>query len=149
MTTAPETMDDSIRLLVYEKLGAAMKAASAGDLNTARALSTEAWQHIPEPKYGWDTSYMCLRGIVNVLRGIGDHDRAIGLVNDYLASQYYSDSEAAPFFWLGTLYFEKGDTEQAYAHMDRANQKSKGRVFVDEDKRYRDFYFSRKKGRPH
>jgi len=145
MTLTAKRMDEPIRLQVYEKFGAALNALKTGDRRGAYDLGEEAWALVPEPKYGWDTSYMCLLMMVKALRGAGKCDPAIELVNGYVTSPHYAPHESGPYFWLGTLYFEKGDFAQAHSYLDRANKMSRGRDFVDEDKRYRDFYFGQKK----
>lgn len=134
------TMEDAIRVPIYELFGKAKEATSHGNHAKAESLCDEAWARIPEPKFGWDVSYMCVLGMVKFLRSAGKHDKAIDLVNAYLASEFYSDFEDGPYFWLGTLHYEKGDLLKAFEYFDRANKMSRGRCFVEEEAKYKQFF---------
>ena len=133
-------MEDAVRVPIYELFAKAKRAILIGDTATADELCDAAWARMPEPKFGWDVTYVCLRGTVTYLRAAGRYDKALGLVNDYLASDYYLDYQDGPYFWLGTLHYEKGEMAKAYEHFDRANAMSRGRCFVEEDPRYVRFF---------
>ena len=135
-----QTINEEIRLEVYRLLGAAKKAGESGDIATSTQLANEAWSHIPEPKFGWDVTYVCIGAMVKLLRRCGQHDQAMAIVNGYLQSPYYLDYQDGPHFWLGTLQYEKGDLAAAYQHFERANRMSRGRCFVEEDSKYKGFF---------
>ncbi len=125
---------------IYAILKMAKVAAESGNNASAARFCDEAWQLIPEPQFGWDSSYICTCHTVTILRRTMHYDKAISLVQQYLGSGFYQDFEYGPHFWLGTLYFEKGELTSAYSHLERANKMSKGRCFKEEDQKYRDFF---------
>jgi hypothetical protein len=147
--TTPLTMDESIRLAAYDLFRQAKEFVQAQDFATAERCCIQAWGLIPEPKYGWDSSYMCLLYAVKFLRGAKCYDVPMKLVHEYLLSGYYRDHEDGPYFWLGTLHYEKGEMAEAFNQFDRANRMSRGRCFKEEDPRYKAFYKAFKtRGRP-
>lgn len=138
--TNPPIMDEAIRLRVYGLFTEAKECVARGNLDRAAHLCEEAWKLIPDPKYGWDSSYMCVLGMAQFLRGAQRYDRAIEIVQGYLDSEYHEEYQHGPHFWLGTLHFEKGELGVAYSCFDRANKISRGRCFRDEDPRYKAFF---------
>jgi tetratricopeptide (TPR) repeat protein len=142
-------MDESIRLAAYALYKRCDDAIKVNDFASAERLCEEAWQLIPEPKFCWDSSYMCLSHTVTLLRGARRYDRARLLVQEYLDSGFHLEYQDGPYFWLGTLYYEMGNLDEAFALFDRANRMSRGRCFKEEDPRYETFYKGlRSKGRP-
>ncbi|HKE83195.1 MAG TPA: hypothetical protein VKB50_05560 [Vicinamibacterales bacterium] len=145
----PPTMDESIRTAAYDLFRQAKESLQTQDFASAERCCMEGWGLIPEPKYGWDSSYMCLLYVVRFLRGARCYDLAMKLVHEYLLSGYHHDYVYGPYFWLGTLHFEKGEMAEAFGQFDRANKMSAGRCFKEEDPRYKSFYKAFKtRGRP-
>jgi hypothetical protein len=134
-----KSMDDTVRTTVYSLFGQAKQALERGNNSDAERLTDEAWAAVPAPKYGWDRTYMVLFMLTKLLRAVGSHGKGIQLVRGYLNSEYYSDHEDGPFFWLGTMHFEKGELAEAFEYLNRANSMSKGRCFDEEDPKYKAF----------
>jgi tetratricopeptide (TPR) repeat protein len=135
-----KSMEDAIRIPIYDLFGQAKEAAKIGDSDTVEHLCDEAWAKVPEPKFGWDVTYMFLLGMAQLLRIAGKYDKAIDVVSRYVASEYFLDYQYGPYFWLGALYFEKGDLIRSYEFFDRANRMSRGRCFDGEDRKYKRFF---------
>lgn len=133
-------MKDAVRIPIYDLFARAKQASEVGNYAETERRCDEAWARIPEPRFGWDVTYMCLSGMVDFLRAAGRYDKVITLVEDYLSSEYCLDYEVGPYFWLGTLHYEKGDLGKAYSYLERANKMSRGRCFVEEDPKYKQFF---------
>lgn len=136
----PKTLDDAVRNNLNEMIKSAFLDIKNGDLQSAISIGDNIFESIPEPKYGWDYSYILLECMVEILRSTGQYGKAFELVNKYISSPYYLDYEDGPYFWLGTLYFEKSEFSEAYENFQRANKISRGRCFVEEDPKYKAFY---------
>jgi tetratricopeptide (TPR) repeat protein len=136
----PISMPDSVRIPIYDVFSRAKCAVETGNYVESERLCDVAWELIPEPKLGWDVSYICLKGMVDFLRAGGSDEKAIKLVETYLASEHYDDFEHGPYFWLGTLYYEKGNLDKAYSYFERDNKMSKSRCFEEENSKYKTFF---------
>ncbi len=124
---------------IYAVLAKAKPAVESGDNQLASQYSDEAWALVPEPRFGWDSSYICTHHTVKILRRAGLYDKAIALVNSYMTSGFHLDYQDGPYFWLGTLHFEIGEMEEAFGLLKRANSMSGGRCFLEEDPKYKKF----------
>jgi tetratricopeptide (TPR) repeat protein len=140
VATQSTPMPDDVRLPIYAVFSEAKQAAAAGDHARAEQLCEDAWGRIPEPKFGWDVTYVCLGAFVKYMGASRSYDKPIEAVNAYLGSPYYAEYQDGPYFWLGSLYYEKGDLARAFEYFERANAMSKGRCFVEEDPRYKAFF---------
>jgi tetratricopeptide (TPR) repeat protein len=120
--------------------GEAKAALASGDLVGASEASFRAWAAVPEPKYGWDFSYVLLNSLVTFARPTARRREVVPIVEGYLASEFYLDYQEGPWFWLGTIYFEEGDMLRAFENFERAVSISRGRCFREEDPKYRRFY---------
>ncbi|ULQ46503.1 hypothetical protein JN531_015560 [Flagellatimonas centrodinii] len=125
---------------IYALLRKAQEAIAIGDEDSAERFCDDAWNAIPEPKYGWDSSYICTSHEVALLRSLRRFDKAISLTQGYLDSGFHLEYEDGPFFWLGTLHFEKDDLDKAYEFFERANKMSRGHCFREEDPKYKLFF---------
>jgi hypothetical protein len=125
-------------------LWSAKRALASEDRDGAARLAYEAWTLVPEPKYGCDRAYMFMFALMRFARPAGAYDDLIAIVDGYISSGFHSEHEDGPYFWLGTLYFEKGNLMRAFEYFDRAQKMSRGRCFVDEDPRYKRFYTANK-----
>jgi TolA-binding protein len=134
--TIPRALDVSP---VYASFKKAKDAAAVGDETSAERYCDEAWQQIPEPKYGWDSSYVCTLHMSTLLRGLRLYDKAIDVVNGYLQSGFHLEYQDGPYFWLGAIYFEKGELSEAYSYLSCADKMSRGRCFREEDPKYKSF----------
>jgi len=132
-------LDAALRDAILGLFALARKARDSENRVDAVRLSEEAWAQVPEPKFGWDVTYVFLSRMVRFFRDGGQIDEGIQLVNSYLGSGNHLDYEDGPYFWLGTLYFEKGELQKAYEHFVRAEKMSGGGCFREEDPRYKQF----------
>lgn len=121
----------------------AKAASDAGNQEEAARLAFDAWAAVPDPKYGWDRSYMFLFSLFRFGRLSQRRREIISIVSDYLKSEYYLPDEDGPHFWLGALLFEEGDLEAAFGSIQRAVQISRGRCFREEDPKYKRFFDER------
>jgi tetratricopeptide (TPR) repeat protein len=124
----------------------ARAAADAGNYEQAIELALDAWDAVPEPKYGSDRTYMFLFALFRFGRLSERRQELIEIINGYLNSGFYRATEDGPYFWLGALRFEEGQFDQAMVDLHRAVQMSRGRCFREEDPRYKQFYEDRRKG---
>ena len=92
----------------------------------------------PEPKYGWDRTYMFLFALFRSGRLSTQRKAVIDIVTGYLKSDYDLAVEDGPYFWLGALMFEEGQFDTAFENLQQAVQISHGRCFREEDPRYRE-----------
>lgn len=130
------------RALIEALVGVFSKArvaAAQSEAALTESLCWEAWALVPEPKFGWDSSYVVLGRMVSFLRAAKVYEKAISLVHGYLESGHHLDYEDGPYFWLGTLHYEKGNLGDAYTYLDRANRMSGGRCFREEEPKYKAF----------
>jgi tetratricopeptide (TPR) repeat protein len=142
MSNPPPVIDEAVRLRVYSLFKEARAALLAADRDSCKHLCNEAWALIPDPKFGWDVSYMCVLAMAEFLRDAGALEQALDTVDAYLASPYYLEYQDGPHFWLGTIYFEQGRFAEAFLHMDKANGMSRGRCFAEQYQRYKAFFTS-------
>jgi hypothetical protein len=133
-------LDPALRDAILALFAQARKALDSENRDEAVSFSTEAWARVPEPKFGWDVTYVFLSRMVRFFRNGAQIDEGIKLVNGYLGSGHHLEYEDGPYFWLGTLYFEKGDLQRAYDYFVRAEKMSGGRCFRDEESRYKQFF---------
>ena len=124
----------------------AKAALDHGDAEEAASLALEAWTTVPEPKYGWDRSYMFLFSLFRFGRLSHRRREIIAIVSDYLRSEYYRPEEDGPHFWIGALLYEEGEFDAAFDSLQRAVQISRGRCFREEDPKYKRFFDERRAG---
>lgn len=124
----------------------AKAAFEKSDFEEAGRLALEAWEIVPEPKFGWDRSYMFLFSLFRSGRLSSHRKRIIDIVDDYLRSAWYLDGQDGPHFWRGALLFEEGQFDAAFEDLQRAAKMYRGRCFQEEDPRYKKFYDERRKG---
>lgn len=124
----------------------AKAASDSGNPEEAARLALEAWANVPEPKFGWDRSYMFLFSLFRFGRLSTRRRDIIAIVSEYLHSEYYRPEEDGPHFWIGALLFEEGDLGAAFDSLQRAVQISRGRCFREEDPKYKKFFDERRAG---
>lgn len=133
-------LDEKLRLEIYDLLTKAKAEIESDKKDRALVLCEQAWALFPEPKAQWDVSEVVLRAMVIRLRAIGEFEKAVGVVGNFLESVSDGYDYYGPSFFLGTLYFEMGNLDRAFHFFNDANKKSRGRCFQEEDKKYKDFF---------
>jgi hypothetical protein len=141
LETAAPQLDPEIVDGIEDLLLEAKNATERGDPDGAARACMQVWEQLPEPKYQWDFSYVFLHGMVTYLRSARrNYDELVKIVEGYISSKYFDPEDYGPYFWLGTLAYERGDTEAAYQYFEKANKMTGGRCFADQDPRYRAFF---------
>jgi hypothetical protein len=102
-------------------------------------IAESAWNSLPEPKFEWDVSKSFAHALAGIYRDTGDFSKGISLMDAMFASGTVKPHQDGPRFVLGTLYFEKGDFENARKWLKEANKISKGRCFEGQPPRYKEF----------
>lgn len=139
-TTAPQ-LNPKIVDAIEDLLLEAKNALNRGDPDATAKACMQVWESLPEPKYQWDFSYVFLHGMVKYLRPARrNYEELIKILEGYISSKYFDAEDYGPYFWLGTLAYERGDLETAYQYLAKANELTGGRCFGDEDPRYRKFF---------
>jgi hypothetical protein len=126
----------------------AKAAFDRADHEEAANLALQAWDAVPEPKYGWDHSYVFLASLFRRARLSARRSEIMRIVREYLDSDFYLAIEDGPHFWLGALLFEEGQFEAAFENLERAARISRGRCFREEDPKYKKFFDERRKRAP-
>jgi len=140
-----KVIDENLRLKIYDLLITAKELINNKKHTEAESLCDQAWALMPEPKAGWDSSYVILRGVVMRLRDIGNNKKAILRINEFLKDDSIFTGQAEPLFLLGAAYYDNNQYDEALDYLVQANHISKGRCFVEEPSRYKDFLKSKKK----
>ena len=139
--TLSEKVFDELDILHAE----AKSALGRKDLEGAARISDDAWARLPEPKFAWDHSYICLHRLVECKRPTGKGlDEMVSLLQAYIASEYHSADNFGTRFLLGTLQFDLGKLDQAFEAFQAAGKLSGGYCINGQDPLYRKFYKERK-----
>ncbi len=113
----------------------------------AEDLSTRAWHELPEPKLGWNFySNIIPRDNLLFFRDIKEFEKAIHWL-EITRESYGPGRNEVIEFYAATLWFTMGDLDKAYEEFDRQYKFGKTRPFQGEDRKYLDFYLSRKKAK--
>jgi len=147
VTREPARLDESVLERIHAIQWRAKAALDRADHEQAAVLALQAWDAVPEPKFGWDRSYVFLFSLFRSTRLSRRRKEVIGIVNDYLRSDYYLAIEDGPHFWIGALSFEEGQLDTAFENLERAVQISRGRCFREEDPKYKKFFDERRKAK--
>ncbi len=133
-------LDPIIREKVDQLFIEAGKTFDSGNKSAGLELAEKAWSVIPSPKFDWDVSLSFTQTMACFYRDSELYEKAIELMGDLIREKELKPHQDGPFFTLGTIYFEKGDLDQSFKNLDKANKISKGRCFRNGDKKYLDFY---------
>lgn len=108
-----------------------------GDFRAGLLKLQELWDSMPEPKVDIPNVYLVIEYAVKLSMQVGDIDSAWQWA--ILAPKYNrrrQDLGEAEFL-VGKVAFEKGDMDTARDQFAIANEKSRGRIFYDEDPKYK------------
>lgn len=129
---------------LLRKSGEAMRA---GNWDEEKKYALEAWDALPDPKLGWNFySNIIPRDMVTAYRDHKEFDEALKWLEitrqSYKSTIENPDSEIE--FIAATVYYEMGDTDRAFQIFDWQFKNWKRRPFEGQDRKYLDFYLSRK-----
>jgi hypothetical protein len=145
--TQRQKLPEDIRQQIDGLLRQAGEAKRGGDPERREKLSLRAWEMLPEPKLGWDYySNIMPRDNLLFYRDTKQFDKAQKWLEITRTSYGPGRNESVEFL-AATLWYESGDTQKAFEEFDRQFKSFKTRPFQGEDKKYMDFYMSRKKNR--
>lgn len=118
----------------------AFTARRAGDLDTSLRLLVEAWDRLPEPKLECDESFFVVKAMIGTLLLKGDPAGA----DEWSDHMMHADTERADCgereFVIGRVAFALHDHDRARELLTIANRKSRGRCFIDQDRKYMRFF---------
>jgi tetratricopeptide (TPR) repeat protein len=145
MTIVRKKLDEKLFDRIDTLFASAKDALSKGENEQAARLADEAWSMLPEPKFGWDFSTVCLTWLAETKASarIG-LEGLIELVEKFNASEYCAPHVFGTRFVLGTLYFERQQLDKAFELFEAANALSGGQCFSERDPRYRKFFKQRR-----
>lgn len=125
---------------VYQQAGALIRqskqALECGNKENAALLASQAWELVPNPKYGWDSSLSLVRSLVRLLRESERYNDAIAIARGHLESEFYLEYQYHPYFLLGTVHYAMGELENARECFLQAHRIGGARAFLDEPKEY-------------
>lgn len=108
-----------------------------GDYIKSIDLLIEAWDKLPDDKVQYDESYLIIWGILEIAIKIGNID----IMNQWVDKIFIADPGRGDTgereMWAGRVAYESNDMDKAKMYFEIANQKSKGRCFGDNDKKYK------------
>lgn len=108
-----------------------------GDYIKSIDLLIEAWDKLPDDKVQYDESYLIIWGILDIAIKIGNID----IMNQWVDKIFIADPGRGDTgereMWAGRVAYESNDMDKAKMYFEIANQKSKGRCFGDNDKKYK------------
>jgi tetratricopeptide (TPR) repeat protein len=133
MQPVVEPLDPAIEQKISARFKQALALLNSADKVKASQLALDAWNQMPEPRFGWDVSLSKTRVLVHILREAGQYEPAIDVLKQHLQSRFYQEYQYHPYFLLGTVYFAMGDMDSARENFRIADRISRGRCFVDEN----------------
>ncbi len=124
---------DALFISAYESL-------ERKDLTKARSQAEKAWKILPEPKFDWDVTLSFVTGICEMYRELAQYDLALNIIEQLEKSDHMDEFDDGPLFLKATVYYEMKDLEQAKHWFAVANDISRGRCFVEEPAKYKEFF---------
>lgn len=147
MTSPHPELPAALREQVDALLKQAGDARRAGDLVNSERFRNEAWALLPEPRIGWNFyGQVVPRNALLFFRDTKQFDKAQRWL-EVAREAYGPGRDDMIEFLAATLWFEMGDLDKAWAEFDRHHKAFKTRPFQGHDRKYLDFYLSRKSGR--
>jgi len=143
--TPPQELPNDMRDQIDGLLRQAGEAARGNEPERSESLRLQAWEMLPEPKLGWDYySNIMPRNNLVFYRNTRQFDKAKHWL-EVTRESYGPGRDESIEFYAATLWYEMGDFDQAFEEFDRQYKAFKKRPFEGHDKKYLDFYMSRKK----
>jgi tetratricopeptide (TPR) repeat protein len=134
-----------VRQQIDDLLRQAGEAERGGEPERSEKLSLKAWDMLPEPKLDWEFySNIIPRDNLIFYRDRHQFDKAL----QWLAitrDSYGPGRNDSVEFLAATLWYEMGNLDEAFDEFDRLYKAFKARPFQGKDRKYLDFYMSRKK----
>ncbi len=112
---------------------------AAGDFQSGLALLHELWARLPAPKPTTPNAYMVIEYGVAFALKLRDLNDAWVWANRAPEFKEQRQDRGEVEFLIGKVAYEDGKCDIALAQFREANQKSRGRVFVDSDPKYAAF----------
>jgi hypothetical protein len=133
------------------ELGAKGRQAwKEGKIPEAENYFLQLWDILPTPKESDDQSQGASTGMVEFYRQTQQFEKAEHWLDVakkmYMTNGTLSEASISTInFLAGTVFYEWGKEDQAFALFDPLFKKYKQRMFQGEDKKYLDFYLKRAK----
>jgi tetratricopeptide (TPR) repeat protein len=115
-----------------------------GRFEEAEAHYLKMWELFPEPKYDWDWSQQILNAIAEFYLEWQKYDKALFWANEVFKCGPLP-GDGSPYLFLGKIYYEAGDLDEARRQLTKAFQLSGRRTFQGEDPKY--FRFLKEKAK--
>lgn len=137
-------LPDKLRVQIDELLRQAGEANRAGDFSRSEEFRMSAWRTLPEPKLGWDFyANIIPRNNLLFYRDTKQFEKAMHWL-EITRESYGPERDDMVEFLAATLWLEMGEFDKAFEEFDRQYKGSRTRPFQGKDKKYLDFYLSRK-----
>src|SRR5688500_15118782 len=114
---------------------AGREAWQRGAIAEAETAFLQAWKVLPEPKSQYDYAQTLSRGMVTFYRDTKQFDKAYRWI-EVARAAYGPEVDDFVEFLAGTVYFEAGDLDRAFATFDDQYKKYRQTPFKAKDKRY-------------
>lgn len=139
-----QELPEALRTRIDSLLRAAGEAERRGDLLSSEDYSLRAWEVLPEPKLNWDFySNIMPRDNLIFYRDSKQFEKAMHWL-EITRESYGPERDDMVEFLAATLWLEMGEFDKAFEEFDRQYKGSRTRPFQGKDKKYLDFYLSRK-----
>ena len=121
------------------------EAARESDSERSERLRLQAWEMLPEPKLGWEYySDIMPRNNLIFYRNTKQFEKAQHWLEVTRESYGPARNESVEFY-AATLWYEMGDHDKAFEEFDRQYNAFRKRPFEAHDRKYLEFYLSKKK----
>jgi tetratricopeptide (TPR) repeat protein len=127
---------------ISERTALARQAWERGNKQEAENLFLQAWGLLPEPPTEYDRAQSLSRALVTFFRDTGQFEKAKKWLNT-MRLAYGPEPNESVEFMAGTVYFDGGESDEAFRIFDALFKKFKRRPFQGKDKKYLEFYNSR------
>ena len=141
-----QELPPDLRQEIDSFLRQAGEAQRGNDPERSEKLRLQAWAMLPEPKLGWNFySNIMPRDNLVFYRDTKNFDKAKTWL-DITRESYGPGRDEAIELLAATLWYEMGDFDKAFEEFDRQYKAFRWRPFEGKDRKYLNFYLSRKKG---
>jgi len=146
MCRSRQELPPDLRQEIDSLLRQAGEAQRRNDPEQSERLRLQAWDMLPEPKLGWNFhSNIMPRNNLVFYRDTKNFDKAKAWL-DITRESYGPGRDESIEFLAATLWYEMGDFDKAFEEFDRQYKAFRWRPFEGKDRKYLNFYLSRKKG---